>query len=166
MELEAQTFAAVVTNPEGFRRQLYKDSALVCSPLKHTCALFLSALMQTVKCLLERGWPQKGPDTKAVDVTCCRRDVMLSVSECPVSRASTLYYKHLASCLFEIFHSSSFSSSHLFTISSKSRCVSLTSDLQGDILTVIRRVNEHWIEAKFGEKVGICPLQYIEVSLS
>ncbi|XP_056295613.1 E3 ubiquitin-protein ligase SH3RF1 isoform X2 [Pseudoliparis swirei] len=37
--------------------------------------------------------------------------------------------------------------------------------LKGDILTVIRRVNEHWIEAKFGEKVGICPLQYIEPNL-
>ncbi|XP_068570676.1 E3 ubiquitin-protein ligase SH3RF2 isoform X2 [Cebidichthys violaceus] len=33
---------------------------------------------------------------------------------------------------------------------------------EGDILTVIRRVDEHWIEAKRGEKVGICPLQYIE----
>ncbi|KAM6952478.1 E3 ubiquitin-protein ligase SH3RF2 [Lycodopsis pacificus] len=36
------------------------------------------------------------------------------------------------------------------------------SFLKGDILTVIRRVDEHWIEAKRGEKVGICPLQYIE----
>ncbi|XP_034400138.1 E3 ubiquitin-protein ligase SH3RF1 [Cyclopterus lumpus] len=39
------------------------------------------------------------------------------------------------------------------------------SFLKGDILTVIRRVDEHWIEAKFGEKVGICPLQYIEPNL-
>ncbi|XP_068441602.1 E3 ubiquitin-protein ligase SH3RF2 isoform X2 [Clinocottus analis] len=37
--------------------------------------------------------------------------------------------------------------------------------LKGDILTVIRRVDEHWIEAKLGEKVGICPLQYIETNL-
>ncbi|XP_044061741.1 E3 ubiquitin-protein ligase SH3RF2 isoform X2 [Siniperca chuatsi] len=36
------------------------------------------------------------------------------------------------------------------------------SFLKGDILTVIRRVDEHWIEAKLGEKVGICPLQFIE----
>ncbi|KAM6923646.1 E3 ubiquitin-protein ligase SH3RF2 [Xenentodon cancila] len=36
------------------------------------------------------------------------------------------------------------------------------SFLKGDILTVIRRVDEHWIEAKLGEKVGICPLQFTE----
>lgn len=36
------------------------------------------------------------------------------------------------------------------------------SFVKGDILTVIRRVDEHWIEAKRGEKVGICPLQYVE----
>ena len=35
--------------------------------------------------------------------------------------------------------------------------------LQGDILTFIRRVDEHWIEAKLGEKTGICPLQFTEV---
>ncbi|KAL6117784.1 uncharacterized protein ACO6RY_15503 [Pungitius sinensis] len=33
---------------------------------------------------------------------------------------------------------------------------------KGNILTVIRRVDEHWVEAKRGEKVGICPLQYVE----
>lgn len=42
----------------------------------------------------------------------------------------------------------------------------LNSGLQGDILTVIRRVDEHWIEAKLGEKVGVCPLQFTEVSSS
>ncbi|XP_028315654.1 E3 ubiquitin-protein ligase SH3RF1 [Gouania willdenowi] len=36
------------------------------------------------------------------------------------------------------------------------------SFLKGDILAVIRRVDEHWIEAKLGEKVGICPLQFTE----
>ncbi|XP_037635226.1 E3 ubiquitin-protein ligase SH3RF1 isoform X2 [Sebastes umbrosus] len=36
------------------------------------------------------------------------------------------------------------------------------SFLKGDILTVIRRVDEHWIEAKLGDKVGICPLQFTE----
>lgn len=36
------------------------------------------------------------------------------------------------------------------------------SFLKGDILTVIRRVDEHWIEAKLGEKVGVCPLQFTE----
>ncbi|XP_041847116.1 E3 ubiquitin-protein ligase SH3RF2 [Melanotaenia boesemani] len=33
---------------------------------------------------------------------------------------------------------------------------------KGDILTVIRRVDETWIEAKLGEKVGICPQQLTE----
>ncbi|KAM8909492.1 E3 ubiquitin-protein ligase SH3RF2 [Spinachia spinachia] len=36
------------------------------------------------------------------------------------------------------------------------------SFFKGDILTVIRRVDEHWVEAKRGKKVGICPLQYVE----
>ncbi|XP_041653090.1 E3 ubiquitin-protein ligase SH3RF1 [Cheilinus undulatus] len=36
------------------------------------------------------------------------------------------------------------------------------SFLKGDILTVIGRVDEHWIEAKLGDKVGICPLQFTE----
>lgn len=47
-----------------------------------------------------------------------------------------------------------------------SLCLLLNSGLQGDILTVIRRVDEHWIEAKLGEKIGICPLQFTEVSSS
>ncbi|XP_068596609.1 E3 ubiquitin-protein ligase SH3RF2 [Brachionichthys hirsutus] len=34
--------------------------------------------------------------------------------------------------------------------------------LKGDILSVIRRVDEHWMEAKLGEKVGVCPLQFTE----
>ncbi|XP_068181350.1 E3 ubiquitin-protein ligase SH3RF2 [Antennarius striatus] len=34
--------------------------------------------------------------------------------------------------------------------------------IKGDILSVIRRVDEHWIEAKLGEKVGVCPLQFTE----
>nr|XP_019958888.1 PREDICTED: putative E3 ubiquitin-protein ligase SH3RF2 [Paralichthys olivaceus] len=36
------------------------------------------------------------------------------------------------------------------------------SFLKGDILTVIRRLDEHWIEAKLGDKVGICPQQFTE----
>ncbi|KAM9849959.1 E3 ubiquitin-protein ligase SH3RF2 [Aulostomus maculatus] len=36
------------------------------------------------------------------------------------------------------------------------------SFLKGDILTVIRRVDEHWIEAKLGDISGICPLQFTE----
>ncbi|KAK2849277.1 hypothetical protein Q5P01_009111 [Channa striata] len=36
------------------------------------------------------------------------------------------------------------------------------SFLKGDILTVIRRVDDHWIEAKLGDKVGICPQQFTE----
>lgn len=36
--------------------------------------------------------------------------------------------------------------------------------IQRDILTFIRRVDENWIEAKLGEKVGFCPEQFTEVS--
>nr|XP_020474942.1 putative E3 ubiquitin-protein ligase SH3RF2 [Monopterus albus] len=35
--------------------------------------------------------------------------------------------------------------------------------LKGDILTVLRRVDEHWIEAKLGDKVGICPQEFTEL---
>lgn len=42
----------------------------------------------------------------------------------------------------------------------------LNSASQGDILTVIRRLDEHWIEARLGDKVGVCPLQFTEVSPS
>ncbi|KAJ3588040.1 hypothetical protein NHX12_011634, partial [Muraenolepis orangiensis] len=34
--------------------------------------------------------------------------------------------------------------------------------LKADILTVIRRVDGHWIEAKLGERVGVVPLQFVE----
>ncbi|KAM3867095.1 LOW QUALITY PROTEIN: E3 ubiquitin-protein ligase SH3RF2 [Diretmus argenteus] len=37
------------------------------------------------------------------------------------------------------------------------------SFLKGDVLTVTRRVDEHWIEAKLGDKVGIWPLQFTEL---
>ncbi|CAF99076.1 unnamed protein product [Tetraodon nigroviridis] len=33
---------------------------------------------------------------------------------------------------------------------------------KGDVLTVIRRLDEHWIEARLGDKVGVCPLQFTE----
>ncbi|XP_077465334.1 E3 ubiquitin-protein ligase SH3RF2-like isoform X2 [Stigmatopora argus] len=35
---------------------------------------------------------------------------------------------------------------------------------KGDLLTVIRRVDEHWIEAKLGDRIGICPLQFTELN--
>ncbi|KAG7283120.1 hypothetical protein CRUP_033066 [Coryphaenoides rupestris] len=38
--------------------------------------------------------------------------------------------------------------------------------VKADILTVIRRVDEHWIEAKLGDKVGILPLQFVEPNSS
>ncbi|XP_060936079.1 E3 ubiquitin-protein ligase SH3RF1 [Limanda limanda] len=37
------------------------------------------------------------------------------------------------------------------------------SFFKGDILTVIRRLDDHWIEAKLGDKVGICPQQFTEL---
>lgn len=61
-------------------------------------------------------------------------------AECSVSRVSTLCYDLLFSVR-----------------------LLLVSAAQGDILTVIRRVDEHWVEAKLGEKVGICPQQFVEV---
>lgn len=34
---------------------------------------------------------------------------------------------------------------------------------QGDVITVIKRVDENWGEGKLGDKVGIFPLQFTEV---
>ncbi|XP_069027250.1 E3 ubiquitin-protein ligase SH3RF2 isoform X1 [Embiotoca jacksoni] len=33
---------------------------------------------------------------------------------------------------------------------------------EGDILTVIKRVDEHWIEARHGDKIGVCHQQFTE----
>ncbi|XP_077388295.1 E3 ubiquitin-protein ligase SH3RF2 [Festucalex cinctus] len=46
-------------------------------------------------------------------------------------------------------------------VESSDSCLSFR---KGDILTVIRRVDEHWIEAKLGDRVGICPLQFTELN--
>lgn len=94
-----------------------------------------------------RGRPLKdlGPaDTKRADVTLETQSSESFRAECSVSRASTFSYKLLFSACFLL----------------------LVPGLQGDILTVIRCVDEHWIEAKLGEKVGLCPLQFVEVSSS
>jgi len=34
---------------------------------------------------------------------------------------------------------------------------------QGDSITLIKQVNENWVEGKLGDKVGIFPLQLTEV---
>ncbi|MEQ2162652.1 hypothetical protein GOODEAATRI_022078 [Goodea atripinnis] len=39
---------------------------------------------------------------------------------------------------------------------------SVSGTRSGDILTTLRRIDEHWIEAKLGGKVGICPRQFME----
>lgn len=35
---------------------------------------------------------------------------------------------------------------------------------QDEILTVIRRVDENWAEGMLGDKIGIFPILYVEVS--
>lgn len=37
---------------------------------------------------------------------------------------------------------------------------------QGDILTVIRRVDENWVEGKIEDKIGIFPITFVEVRIS
>lgn len=103
-------------------------------------------------------------DTKGVDVTCCGRNAGLRVSELSAQSPGR---PHSVTSTWHRF-SGSFSDSHRFCTLPKcsSLCVLLIFGLQGDILTVIRRLDEHWIEAKLGEKVGICPLQFTEVSSS
>lgn len=41
----------------------------------------------------------------------------------------------------------------------------LDPELQDEILTVLRRVDENWAEGMLGDKVGIFPLLYVEVRL-
>lgn len=38
-------------------------------------------------------------------------------------------------------------------------------NLQDEVLTVIRRVDDNWAEGMLGDKIGIFPLLYVEVSL-
>ncbi|XP_049602875.1 E3 ubiquitin-protein ligase SH3RF2 [Syngnathus scovelli] len=47
------------------------------------------------------------------------------------------------------------------SVESSDSCLSFR---KGDILTVIRRVDENWIEARLGDRVGICPLQFTELN--
>ena len=37
-------------------------------------------------------------------------------------------------------------------------------DHQGDIMSLIRRVDENWYEARIGDTRGIVPVKYVEVS--
>ena len=37
---------------------------------------------------------------------------------------------------------------------------------QEEVLTVIRKVDENWLEGKKGDKIGIFPTTFVEVSLT
>ncbi|KAM6977621.1 E3 ubiquitin-protein ligase SH3RF2 [Aplochiton taeniatus] len=45
-------------------------------------------------------------------------------------------------------------------------CKDCLTFLKGDIITVIRRVDENWIEGRLGDKAGIFPLQFTEPNLA
>ena len=36
--------------------------------------------------------------------------------------------------------------------------------LQGEVITVIRRVDENWAEGKLGDRIGIFPLAFVELN--
>ena len=40
----------------------------------------------------------------------------------------------------------------------------LLSAAQDEILTVIRRIDSNWAEGKLGDKIGIFPISFVEVS--
>ncbi|XP_031413810.1 E3 ubiquitin-protein ligase SH3RF2-like isoform X1 [Clupea harengus] len=42
-------------------------------------------------------------------------------------------------------------------------CKDCLTFFKGDVITVIRRVDDSWIEGKLGDRVGIVPLQFTEV---
>lgn len=69
-----------------------------------------------------------------------------------------------ASCVSPLVHF--MCGSPFLTLAGFCPACALNSGSQGDILTVIRRLDENWIEAKLGDKVGVCPLQFTEVSSS
>lgn len=93
-------------------------------------------------------------DIKGVDVICCR--IKLWELSAP-SLDSTARSAPLAHFMC---------SSPFLTLAGFYSPCALNSGSQGDILTVIRCLDEHWIEAKSGDKVGLCPLQFTEVSSS
>jgi E3 ubiquitin-protein ligase SH3RF len=35
---------------------------------------------------------------------------------------------------------------------------------QGEVITVIRRVDENWAEGKLGDRIGIFPLAFVELN--
>lgn len=41
----------------------------------------------------------------------------------------------------------------------------LNMDIKGDVITVIRRVDENWLEGRLGDKSGVFPVRVTEVSL-
>lgn len=76
----------------------------------------------------------------------------------------SFFREHPASCVSPLVHF--MCSSPFLTLAGFCSACALNSGSQGDILTVIRRLDENWIEAKSGDKVGVCPLQFTEVSSS
>lgn len=100
-----------------------------------------------------------GPsDIKGVDVICCR------IKLWELSASSLESTARSASCVSPLVHF--MCSSPFLTLAGFCSACALNSGSQGDILTVIRRLDENWIEAKSGDKVGVCPLQFTEVSSS
>lgn len=100
-----------------------------------------------------------GPsDIKGVDVICCR------IKLWELSAPSLESTARSASCVSPLVHL--MCSSPFLTLAAFCSACVLNSGSQGDILTVIRRLDENWIEAKSGDKVGVCPLQFTEVSSS
>jgi hypothetical protein len=43
-------------------------------------------------------------------------------------------------------------------------CVCAHRCLQGEVITVIRRVDENWAEGKLGDRIGIFPLAFVELN--
>lgn len=151
METEAQTSIAAVLTYPGFLRQLYKGLGTFVPSIKTPSTeplLFLNLGGQMLLFFL-RGWPQKRTrpaDTKGAYVTCSWRNTVSELSAQSLGQAHSVK-SILCPVLCVVF-------SLLFIL-----CF-----IQGDILTFIRRVDENWIEAKLGEKVGFCPEQFTEVS--
>lgn len=76
----------------------------------------------------------------------------------------SFFSEHCQTCVSPLVHF--ICGSPFLTLAAFCSLRTLNSASQGDILTVIRRLDEHWIEARLGDKVGVCPLQFTEVSPS
>lgn len=160
----------VVTYPEGFRMQLYKGLSTCVLSIKahlHSAFFFFSSSFNADSQMVFKAEAGRRKDwaCRHKGSWCHMLQEKLKARRVSELSAYSRRWPYSGTWVYPLVYLP-LHFSKLCLRSALSVCPHLTSGLQGDILTVIRRVDEHWIEAKLGEKVGVCPLQFTEVSSS